>query len=247
MNEIITEAKGVFNTVNKKFNMNQTDFEKKFSESVKNNIISTINDKFELISKESEIEINKMKNKISSELSNLSCFQSDPKEFKKQFDITKIKVNTLIGSTSYDIENIYDNFKTLMTKIIDEHIIDDIESEKKEIDLIHITKLDKNFNDIDFEIMGRFKHFFKNIFGVHDYKDDIKQTCKNYKEMIESAYKSIEDELNEKIKDLKNKGIRIIKIIFDTANSNFVELERNFKRYDEINKLFQNLLKNNNL
>ena len=42
LNEIITEAKGVFNTVNKKFNLNQTDFEKKFSESVKNNVIATI-------------------------------------------------------------------------------------------------------------------------------------------------------------------------------------------------------------
>ena len=247
LNEIITEAKGVFNTVNKKFNLNQTDFEKKFSESVKNNVIATINDKFEHLRKESEIEINKMKNKISSELNKLSCIQFDPKMFKEQFDITKIKVNTLIGSTSYDIENIYNNFKTLMTKIIDEHIIDDIESEKKEIDSIQIIKLDNYFNNVDFEIMGRFEHYFKNIFGTHKYEDDIYRACENYKGMIESSYKFIEDTLNEKFKDLKNKGIRLIKIIFDTANSNFEELQKNFKRYGEINKLFQNLLKNNNL
>lgn len=39
LNDIITETKGVIHTINKKFNMNQTEFEKKFSEDVKQNII----------------------------------------------------------------------------------------------------------------------------------------------------------------------------------------------------------------
>ena len=108
-------------------------------------------------------------------------------------------------------------------------------------------KLNGYFHDVNFEIMSGIKHFFKNIFGSHDYKDDIKKACKDYEKMINFAYESIEIQLNEQLKDLRDKGIELIKIIFDTANSNFEELQKNFKRYDEINKLFQNLLKNNNL
>ena len=247
LNEIITEAKGVFNTVNKKFTMNQTEFEKKFSENVKINIIESIIKKFDYINEESEGEIKKMKEKISLTLKELDCNQNDPSKFLEQFKIIKIKVNTLIDSTSFDIENIYIKFRTFTTKLINGHIIDEYESKKNQIELIESMKLNGYFHDVNFEIMSGIKHFFKNIFGSHDYKDDIKKACKDYEKMINFAYESIEIQLNEQLKDLRDKGIELIKIIFDTANSNFEELQKNFKRYDEINKLFQNLLKNNNL
>ena len=247
LNEIITEAKGVFNTVNKKFNMNQTEFEKKFSESVKINIIESIIKNFDYINEESEGEIQKMKDKISLALKELNCNEDDPSKFLEQFKMVKIKVNVFIAWTSYEIENIYIKYKTFTTKLINEHIIDEYESKKDEIVGIKSMKLEEFFNDVNFEVMSGIKHFFINIFRIHDYKDDIKKACNDYEKMINSAYESIEYELKMQLKDLRDKGIELIKIIFDTANSNFEELQKNFKRYDEINRLFQNLLKNNNL
>ena len=118
LNEIITEAKGVFNTVNKKFNMNQTEFEKKFSESVKINIIESIIKNFDYINEESEGEIQKMKDKISLALKELDCNEDDPSKFLEQFRMVKIKVNVFIAWTSYEIENIYIKYKTFTTKFI---------------------------------------------------------------------------------------------------------------------------------
>ena len=84
-------------------------------------------------------------------------------------------------------------------------------------------------------------------FGGHDYKDDIKKTCGDYKQMISNAFTITEKNMKENLEDVKNDKIELINLIFKTAASNFEELKKNMNLVKEIVNNIYNLLKNNNL
>ena len=252
LNDIITETKGVIHTINKKFNMNQTEFEKKFSEDVKQNIINNINKNFDLITKEGNEEIDKLKNKILIAKNKLNCDLDDPFIFQGQFIGTKQAINILIESTSYDIEILYTNFQNVISKLINDYIEDEDESEKMKKYLAKTFKIQNYFRNIIFEPMGYIRHFFINFFGFffgfrHDYKEDIRNTCNEYEKMLKSSILSIENDFKDKFEELKTKGIKLIKVIFNTATSNFEDLQKNYEVYTQIKQLIQSILKDNNL
>ena len=252
LNDIITEAKGVIHTIDKKFSMNRTEFEKKFSEDIKQNIIIQITNNFDLIYKKGKSEIENMKKKILKVKNNLNCDSSDPNIFKSEFDGVKIAIDILISITSDDIQTLYIKYQNIIQKLINDYIEDENESEKIKINFSKTFQIRNYFGNINFEIMGFLKHFIINVFGwifgvYHDYKEDIKKACENYSRMLYSSFESIENDLKNNFEELKTKGIKLIKIIFNTATSNFEELQKNYEIYIEIKRLIQNILKKNNL
>ena len=65
--------------------------------------------------------------------------------------------------------------------------------------------------------------------------------------MLKSSIVSIENDFKDKFEELKTKGIKLIKIIFNTATSNFEDLQKNYEVYTQIKQLIQSILKDNNL
>ena len=252
LNDIITEAKGVIHTIDKKFNMNKTEFEKKFSEDVKQNIIIQITNNFDLIYTKGKNEIEKMKEKILKVKNSLNCDLSNPIEFQREFNGVKYEIDILISITSDDIQTLYLKYQNVIQKIINDYIEEENVSEKNKINFRKTFQIRNYFSNINFEIMHIFAHVIINLFGrifryYHDYKEDIKKACENYSKMLYSSFESIENDLKNNFEDLKTKGIKLIKIIFNTATSNFEELQKNYEIYTEIKRLIQNILKKNNL
>ena len=193
-----------------------------------------------------------MKKKILKVKNNLNCDSNDPNIFKSEFDGVKIAIDILISITSDDIQTLYIKYQNIIQKLINDYIEDENESEKIKINFSKSFQIRNYFGNINFEIMGFFKHFLINVFGwifgiYHDYKEDIKKACENYSRMLYSSFESIENDLKNNFEELKSKGIKLIKIIFNTATSNFEELQKNYEIYIEIKRLIQNILKKNNL
>ena len=193
-----------------------------------------------------------MKKKILKVKNNLNCDSSDPNIFKSEFDGVKIAIDILISITSDDIQTLYIKYQNIIQKLINDYIEDENESEKIKINFSKSFQIRNYFGNINFEIMGFLKHFIINAFGwifgvYHDYKEDIKKACENYSRMLYSSFESIENDLKNNFEELKSKGIKLIKIIFNTATSNFEELQKNYEIYIEIKRLIQNILKKNNL
>ena len=233
--------------------MNQNEFEKKYSDDVKNKIIHNITNRFDAIKVNLQKEISDMKNEVKIQIQNLKCDESDPDIFKYNFLRIKQNINNIIDRTSINIQTIYSKFQNLITNLIVNFQTNENSEEKEKINSMETIKIDRFFrNDINFQTIGYIAHYVINFFGwfvgyAHDYQDDIKRTCNEYINMIYSGYEDIYTNLFEKFEELNNKGIEIINLIFNTAHSNFEELKKNIVNYDRIIKTIQSIFKNNNL
>ena len=193
-----------------------------------------------------------MKHDIKNEIQQLNCNESDPDRFKAAFQYRKQRINDIIENISDNIEKYYINFQNLINQLIKDFQIGILEKEKNKINLKETIKIGQYFrNNIDFDPIGLWTHYIVNIFGFllrykHKYEDDIKNTCSLYENMIYSGYENIENNLLDRFKELNNKGIELINLIFNTANSNFEELKKNIVKYDEIIKIVKQILENNN-
>jgi len=253
LNDFILEVQAVIQTINSMFNMSQNEFEKKYSDDVKERIIHNITNRFETIKTILKNEISGMKYKVKSQIQNLKCDESDPDIFKYNFLGIKQNINYIIDRTSIDIQTIYTKFQTLITNLIINFETNENSEEKDKIISMETIKIDRFFKyDINFQTIGYFAHIVVNFFGwfvgyAHDYQEDIKKTCNEFINMIYSGYEDIYRNLFERFEELNNKGIEIINLIFNTAHSNFEELRKNIVNYDRIIKTIQNIFKNNNL
>ena len=253
LNDFILEVQAVIQTINSIFNMSQNEFERKYSDDVKNRIIHNITNRFDAIKVNLKKEISDMKEAVKRQILNLKCDESDPDIFKYNFLGIKQNINNIIEWTSRNIQIIYSRFQNLITNLIVNFQTNENSEEKDKIISIETIKIDRFFrNDINFHTISYFAHKIVNFFGwfvgyEHDYQDDIKRTCNEYTNMIYSGYEDIYRNLFEKFEELNNKGIEIINLIFNTAHSNFEELKKNIINYDRIIKTIQNIFKNNNL
>ena len=233
--------------------MSQNEFERKYSDDVKNRIIHNITNRFDAIKVNLKKEISDMKEAVKRQILNLKCDESDPDIFKYNFLGIKQNINNIIEWTSRNIQIIYSRFQNLITNLIVNFQTNENSEEKDKIISMETIKIDRFFrNDINFSTISYFAHKIINFFGwfvgyEHDYQDDIKRTCNEYTNMIYSGYEDIYRNLFEKFEELNNKGIEIINLIFNTAHSNFEELKKNIINYDRIIKTIQNIFKNNNL
>ena len=250
LNDFILEVQAVIQTINSIFNMSQNEFERKYSDDVKNRIIHNITNRFDAIKVNLKKEISDMKEAVKSQILNLKCYESDPDIFKNNFLRIKQNINNIIEWTSRNIQIIYSKFQNLITNLIVNFQTNENSEEKDKIISMETIKIDRFFrNDINFSTISYFAHKIINFFGwfvgyEHDYQDDIKKTCNEYTNMIYSGYEDIYRNLFEKFEELNNKGIEIINLIFNTAHSNFEELKKNIINYDRIIKTIQNIFKN---
>ena len=245
------ETNAIFQTINSNFNMNQTEFMKMYSENMRKNLINNIKDRFITIIISLNNEIKNMKHNIKNEFQQLNCHETNPGIFKNNFQNQKQRINNIIENISDNIEKYYIDFQKAINQLIkDFQIGDSIKKEKTKINLMRTIRINHYFkNNINFEYMNPVLHFIINAFSFfikHKYEDDIKNKCLEYKNMIYSGYESIDNNLLDRFKELNNKGIDLINLIFNTANSNFVELKKNKIKYDEIIKIVNKILKNNN-
>ena len=250
LNNIVSKTKVVMDTIFNMFNLNQTEFEIKYSEKErkKNNDYNENN--FETIKILVNKEIIEMKSLIEKKINNLNCGTNDPDKFRYEFLRIKQEITNIIENKSERIQEFYNNFRQLISKLINVYKSDQFESLKDKINMMKGIKINQYFSNVNFSTYGWFTHAIINFFGYlfgyqHKYEDDIRNTCNEYKVMINHGYDEIEKNLVEKFKDLRDKGIEIINLIFSTANSDFEELKKNKNKCIEIFKLVNNILRNN--
>lgn len=149
------------------FNMNQNEFEKKYSEDVKERIIYNITNRFETIKTTLKNEISGMKKKVKNQIQNLKCDESDPDIFKYNFLIIKQNINNIIDRTSINIQTFYTKFQTLITNLIINFQTDENSKEKDKINSMETIKIDRFFrNDINFYTISYFAHKVVNFFWL---------------------------------------------------------------------------------
>ena len=242
LNDILTEIKGVINTIDKKFNMNQNEFKEKFSENAKKKIFDNIDEHFTLYNSLVDNEINKLKKKIALALNDLNCngdSKKDAEDFENNFKLVKKLINIIIDLTSVDIQEHYQNFEDKLSKLIHNYLIDENESKQiKKGYEENVVRIETYFGDIGFVTVGYFSHFFS---FSHEYKNDIQKACNDYKEMLSSSYQSIEKNIKEKFKNLENKIKDFFNLIFNTANSNFDKLKNNYEKFKVIKDFIKNI------
>ena len=198
------------------FNLNQTEFEAKYSNKVRERIILNITNRFEEIKSSLKNEIYNMKNDVRYQIENLKCNENDPDKFSIDFKNKKQRINNIIEDTSTKIQIIYSKFQNLIINLIINFQRNKNIDEKEKIISMEKIQIHRFFrNDIQFNTnISYFVHAVINFFGwfvgyAHQYEDDIKKTCSEYKNMIYSGYDNIEINLIENFEELNNKGIEI--------------------------------------
>ena len=251
LNDLIRQAKAIFQILDESFTMNQTDFNAKYSLKVKQKKIDYINNNLASITKELNITIQEMKQNITSTMNELNCSGNDPDEFRKKFDEVKEKVKFKIGNTAYIIQNKIEQFYNIIMNSISNYTEYDktFIKQRNEIKTIKTVKIEDKYKNINFETIGKFIHYFiKTItlgIGSYSYQKDINKTCKDFTNMFTSVHNTFEKNAFEKLQNLKTKGEDLIDLIFITANSNFQPIKNNIDKYYEIREKFKDFLQNN--
>lgn len=231
LRDIIPKTLGVVQTIEKQYNMNEKEFEEKYSEKIRLKIISDITSLFQSKNKELIKEVKNTADNYLNITEKLNCDESDPSNFEITFQKIKEEMNYLFKFNSLNMDRIYNDFQNSLNKKIEPFFSNLNENEKKtkhDIKFIHIKNFieNVNFNKVSFlehRLKNTLGFFSFGYFGGHDYKDDIKKTCGDYKQMISNAFTITEKNMKENLEDVKNDKIELINLIFKTAASNFEE------------------------
>ena len=236
LNDLVISIQGVIQTINNKFTMNESEFNKKYSESKKQIIINNINKEVEYKIIEVKNTINLTKAMVELNLKKLNCKEKGGKKFYENFENIKKEIEPLFKLTTDNLKNSYNNLKNILSNLIKEYINND-EQETKEITL----DIKDFIQDVNFEKVG----FLGNLF--YNYQDEVNEACKKYSNSLEDGFEKIKNFTIDNCNDLKNKKVELIEMIFNTAFSDFQMLKQNYEKFVEYKNLIETLLKNNGL
>ena len=104
LNNILDKTGGVIKITEQKFNMNQNEFNAKYSIKIRNKIEGEINKTFDNVTEDLRDIIKKFEKNITSEKKELNCSGNDPDEFRTKFEELKTKVKIKTSDTIYIIE-----------------------------------------------------------------------------------------------------------------------------------------------